>query len=133
MTFSEAVAELPDIVRIWVLWLTVVMFVVPLVLALFRETRMAGYVALAASFVLAVAMNLFYAQVGMVRLLGLPHILVWTPLLIWLAPKLRAPGVRRLPRALLALFCLTILVSLVFDYVDVIRWIAGDRASLIGA
>ena len=37
------------------------------------------------------------------------------------------------PRRILSLVILTILVSLAFDYVDVIRYLLGERAPLVEA
>lgn len=130
MSFSEAVATQPDMLRLWVLWLTVAMIAAPLILLVFRPSRRAGLVTLLANVAAALSMQWLYGQVGFVRLLGLAHVVFWVPLLAWLLPKLRA-GWPAVPRAALTVFLLTIGVSLVFDVADVIRYIAGDRSSLV--
>lgn len=89
-----------------------------------REARLA---------LLVMALNLpfmlwLYAQFGYVRLLGLPHVILWTPLAIELW---RSRSTWRVKETFagkwIALLFMTILISLVFDYADVIRYIAGDR------
>lgn len=130
MSFSDAVTTLPEALRLWVLWLTLMMIAAPAVALVFRATRGAGLVLLATNAAVALAMHLLYAEVGFVRLLGLPHVVIWTPLAVWLALRLRRPGTPGVPRAVLAVFLVSIVVSLVFDYADVIRWLAGDQAPM---
>jgi hypothetical protein len=132
MSFAEAVATLPDAVRLWVLWLTIVMVAAPLILLVWSETRVAGAVVGLANLAVAASMNGLYAAAGFVRLLGLPHVLIWTPLLVWGLARLRGPA-PPLPRAALAAFLASIAVSLVFDYVDVARWLLGERAPMTAA
>ncbi|WP_101067882.1 hypothetical protein [Roseovarius salinarum] len=131
MSFSDAVQQMPPQLRIWVLWLTFAMIAAPLVLLCFRQTRRDGAVVLAASFAVITAMQLLYQAVGFTRLLGLAHVLIWGPLAVYLALRLRQGVVPRLPRAVIAVFLVTIGVSLVFDVVDVVRYLAGDRAPLV--
>jgi len=64
---------------------------------------------------------------GYNRLLGLSHVLFWTPLLIYLLRRRR-----ELPRsgafgAWIHLLLVTDAASLVVDYIDVVRYLAGDR------
>jgi hypothetical protein len=133
MSFAEAVATLPAALRLWVLWLTVVMVAAPLILLLWRQTRQAGAVIAGANLAVAVAMHALHAAVGMVRLLGLPHVLIWASLLVWGVARLRRGPAPPVPRVALAVFLLSIAVSLVFDVVDVVRWLLGDRAPVTGA
>src|SRR6056297_3736220 len=111
MTFSDAVATLPAFLRLWVLWLTIVMIAVPLVLLAWRQTRRDGVVILAASVAVVVSMHWLYAQVGFVRLLGLPHVLIWTPLAVYLAMRLRERAFRGLPKAVVWVFLVSVTVS----------------------
>jgi hypothetical protein len=80
--------------------------------------------AFVASFTL---MNVLYYTSGYNRFLGLAHIIFWTPLLIFLYRRLtKLLGPRRYEswiRILLA----SNGVSLVIDYVDVLRYLLGDR------
>lgn len=89
---------------------------------------------LAAWVVATVLMNTLYSQIGYVRLLGLGHIVPWTPLIIYLFNYLWR---RRSQWDLTTLtgkwiagvFTLN-LISLVIDYVDVARWLLGERAPM---
>ena len=132
MSLADAVATLPDHLRLWVLWLTVVMIATPLILLAQRDTRRDGIVVLAASVGVIAFMHWLFAQVGFVRLLGLPHVVIWTPLAGYLWLRLKDPALRALPRVAMAVLLVSILVSLVFDYADLIRWLAGDRAPMTG-
>lgn len=130
MTLSEAVATQSPALRLWVLWLTVVIVAAPPILLVFRQSRRDGVVMLVASAGTLVFMQLLYAQVGFVRLLGLPHVLIWTPLAVYLGLRLRKGRLTGLPRVTAWVALLTILISLAFDYVDVARWILGERAPM---
>lgn len=131
MTFAEAAATQPLYLQIWFAWLVGVMFLAPLVLLAFAQSRRIGLVCLIAALLTAAAMPWLYAQVGYVRLLGLGHVVIWTPLLVYLWPRLRSGGLTGLPLIVAWVFFATLAASLVIDYVDVIRWLLGDRASLI--
>ncbi len=74
-----------------------------------------------------VFMQLLYTANGYNRLLGLSHVVWWTPLLVHLWRRgvpLRRESVA--DRWLAALFA-TNALSLVIDYVDVVRYLLGDR------
>lgn len=75
-----------------------------------------------------ITMMALYEAVGYVRLLGLSHVIWWTPLLVYLAAvreRFAGSGVFGLwARALLV----TIAISLVIDYIDVVRYFMGDGA-----
>lgn len=131
MTFADAIAGQGPVLRLWVLWLTIIMLAAPVVLLLFRGTRRDGVVGLAAAFAVMISMQWLYTQVGFVRLLGLPHVLIWTPLAIYLLVRLRTGRMPAPARAVTWVFLLSILVSLAFDYVDVIRWLLGERGALL--
>ena len=72
-----------------------------------------------------------YDSLGMVRLFGLPHVILWTPLAIYLFTLSRKMEMPQIPVWILRIFYATIVISLIFDYWDVIRYILHDRASLI--
>ncbi len=62
---------------------------------------------------------------------GLSHIVLWTPLLIYIA--LRAPMInwRSVSGVWLMVFVATITVSLVLDYRDAFLWLLGDRPPIL--
>ena len=64
-------------------------------------------------------------------MLGVEHVILWTPLFIYLFGRAKN-GEMALPfRLVIWLFVATLAVSLAFDYVDVVRYLLGERASLI--
>jgi hypothetical protein len=108
---------------LWVGLLAVVNAVVPLFFLGSREAR----VVLAAMLVGAVVQLLIVGRLGFVRLLGLGHIVAWVPMLLWLVPRLANLGAGTpFGRWLFAVVALD-LASLVIDFVDVGRYLAGQR------
>lgn len=108
------------------------MIAVPLILLAWRQTRRDGLFILMASVAVVVSMHWLYAQVGFVRLLGLPHVMISTPLAVYLAMRLREGIVPALPRIVIWIFLASILVSLAFDYTDLLRWLLGERGAMTG-
>lgn len=115
----------PEWVQIWMMVMTVVLVGGGLVVSFVRvEARwvLAGFVAG------GIAMLSLYSQMGYVRLLGLGHVLFWTPVLIYL---LRRRDKWRMKETWsgkwIALAAAVMTVSLVFDYTDVARWVLGER------
>jgi hypothetical protein len=72
-------------------------------------------------------MSVLYEMTGYNRLLGLAHVVCWTPLVVYLYGRLTnlvgPPLFESWIRVLLA----TNGLSLVIDYVDVARYLLGDR------
>ncbi len=133
MTLTEAIATQGPVLRAWVAWMGVAMVATPLILLAFRDSRRDGIVAAGALVANLMFMQWLYAQVGYVRLLGLPHVLIWTPLALYLWLRLRQGGLPRIPQIAAAVFLVTMLISLAFDYVDVARWLLGERGSMLPA
>ncbi len=104
----------------WVLWMMAVNLASVLWVGTRVEARwVLGAFALAASF-----MQVLFWAVGYARLLGLAHVLAWTPLVVYLArrwPRLEPGPYRAWVGALLA----TDVTSLVVDYTDVARYLLG--------
>jgi hypothetical protein len=80
--------------------------------------------------VLGVAGVVFlYSQFGYSRILGLGHVIAWTPLVIYLLARRRQWRVAQTWSGKWIVAAVAVLlVSLAFDYVDVIRWVLGARA-----
>ena len=72
-----------------------------------------------------------YYSLGMVRLLGLPHVILWTPLAIYLFTLSRKAEIPQITVWTLRIVYAIAITSMIFDYWDVIRYILDDRASLI--
>ena len=69
---------------------------------------------------------LFYVN-GYNRFLGLAHIVFWTPLLFFLYRRLSRIVGPRLYENWIRILLATNGISLVVDYVDVLRYLLGDR------
>ncbi len=117
------ILELPIGWRIWVLWLMVVNSV-----AFFYLARPQARIIAVVWVGNVITMMGMYWIYGYVRLLGLSHVLWWTPLFIWLVPQL----IRQRPGGAFGLWLIVLtasdLASLAIDYVDVIRYLLGARA-----
>lgn len=131
MTFEEATALLPQWVQFWLNILLFGAFILPFALFFWKQTRLAALLTLIASVTAGVTIMLMYERFGMVRLLGLPHVILWTPIVIYLIAVSRRAGLAALPKWILSLVALIITISLVFDYYDVIRYFLGDTAPVI--
>ena len=131
INFISDVLAQPIAVQLWVLWMTVAIFIVPGLLLRHESSRREGKVILASSIVLAVLMLLWHSQVGYTRIVALPHILIWTPLLVYLYARRNNLASPSLVRRMTTVLVLTIVVSLAFDFTDVILYILGERASRV--
>lgn len=127
MTFEEAIAQQPQWVQLWLNVLVLGAFILPAVLLIWRQTRVPGIVTVIVSVTAGFAVVWLYNRMGYVKLLGLPHVLLWTPLALYLIGEFRSKALPQIPRILLGCVIGTILISLVFDYADLIRYIMGER------
>lgn len=126
MTIEEAIAQQPEWVGLWLKWLFFGVFILPLALLIWRQSRIAGIATVLSSVVAAVGVGWLFDQLGYVKLLGLPHIVLWTPLVIYLIWQLRRADMPKWPRWIMAVVVITILTSLAFDYADVVRYLLGE-------
>ena len=122
MTMMDHILNQAHVFRLWVFWLMIVN--TASLLFVFRHVP-ARWVLLAWVINMPL-MNYLYETYGFVRLLGLSHVLVWTPVLIYLGLKWRSFRLRTLFGAWVAVLIVTNGISLGFDYVDVVRYFAGD-------
>ena len=123
--WTAAIARQPQWVQIW---LNVMMVTLPGLGIVFSFVRVearwvvAGFVAGAAT------MLFIYSQTGYTRLLGLGHVLFWTPVLIYLLRRRAQWRVKETLSGKWIVLAVTVLtISLAFDYTDVIRWVLGER------
>jgi len=89
MSFEDAIALLP----VWVLyWINFIVAVPMVSVIIFLFSKATGFDALVTLPLTASAFGttaLLYSQFGMIRLFGLGHFIFWTPLVIYLAKRLR--------------------------------------------
>lgn len=121
MTPLEAFAAQPAGLKAWLLWL----FLVNALSVLFIRHTEARWVL--AAMVLNVA-----SMAAMLRLYGgghhmsLPHVVLWSPLLVYLARHARSIASQsRLYAVWAALLFVSDAVSLAFDYTSIAKWIFG--------
>ena len=131
MTFAQAIAQQPLWVQYWMNWLLFAAFILPLALLIWRQSRIAGIATIVASMAAAGGIMWLYGKMGYVKLLGLPHIVLWTPLAIYLVMQIRRTDMPPWPQRIILVALATILISLVFDYVDVLRYVLGERQPFV--
>ena len=122
--FEADIATAPLWVQYWLAFLSVVLMLsFPFAFAR-DEARWAALVVL----LTFPAMIALHAAIGYVRLLGVVHVVFWTPFVIYLW---RRRGQWRVKETIsgkwIALLFATMIVSLAFDYSDVARWLLGER------
>ncbi len=132
MTFSEALGAQAAWLSVWFYWLAIAVFILPLALFIWRETRAAAAATVASNLFNAIAVPWMYSQMGYVKLLGLPHILVWTPLAWYLWRLINQANMPVWPRRILMVVLATLLGSLAFDTVDMVRYVLGERMPMVG-
>jgi hypothetical protein len=127
------VVQQPMAVQIWLNVLLVGAFVLPCVLLIWRQSRIAGAATLGCSVLAAIGVIGIFSQLGYVRLMGLGHIIFWTPIVFYLYRQQARLGMPTLPVRIIRAIILTVSISLIFDYIDLARYILGDRAAILPA
>lgn len=131
MSFEEALAQLPQWVQHWMNFIALVLALSTITFLIVKTTRWLGAYMVVSTIALFLIMTWIYDQMGMVRLLGIVHIVFWTPLVVYLWRRLRSNPPQKYVALLMWLLLATLTVALVFDYYDVLRWVMGERASII--
>ena len=111
----------------WPLWLGL-LALVNIGGGLFFIRTMEGQLALVSMMAAFMIMWGIYVKRGFVRLLGLGHIIAWTPQITWYAQMI-GDTAGWFQYWLISVITLNAL-SLVIDFVDVIRYSMGDRKPL---
>lgn len=110
----------------WLIWLALLAGV-NMIPGLLYIARPEGQIILGAMAISFLLMLLIVRAKGFVRLLGLPHLLAWGPMLLWLWGRYQEAGAGSgLGRWLLAVIIVDG-ISLVIDLIDVVRYAGGDR------
>ncbi|MFT6451215.1 MAG: hypothetical protein ACJA06_000696 [Halocynthiibacter sp.] len=130
MTLQEAIAQGPAWIGYWLNWMMLGAFILPIALLIWRQSRLAGFLTLITGVLGGIAVDKMYDQMGYVKLLGLPHIILWTPLAIYLIAQLRRADMPVWPKRIIAVALTTILISLAFDYTDAVRYFLGETTPL---
>jgi len=122
MEFMNKIMGEPLWLQTWVFW----MMIINTASIIFIKHR-GAQVALGCWIGNMIFMSLLFEQVGYVRLLGLPHVVFWTPLVIYLVMTWRQHRGKGLFSAYIMVLIATNTISLVIDYIDVIRYLLGER------
>ena len=120
LAFLADFSQQPLWVQIWVNFLGIVNFAAIFYL---RQSKLAAIV-LVAIILAAIGLIYLHSQYGYVRLLGLPHIVLWTPMLVYFWKEMPKLAPSRL-LTYLRVLTTTNFISLLFDYVDVARYFLG--------
>lgn len=113
---------------IWVYRWVNFMGLVIMLAVVFVFTRLEARWTLVAMALTVPAMLWLYNQVGYQRILGLPHVMFWTPLVVWLWMRRDKWRVKETLGGKWVLVLFTVMViSLVMDYADVARYLMGER------
>ena len=132
MPFNEAMFTLASGWQtVWLYWMSFAIIVTPLVLVFSKATRRDAVIVLLTNIAMLVGMDWVYEQMGYVRLLGIVHVILWTPLFVYLFLRAKNGEMPLLCRLVIWMFVATLAVSLVFDYTDVARYLLGERDSMI--
>ena len=74
----------------------------------------------------AVIMDWLYAEYGYVRLLGLGHLLAWTPAYAYVLSRRKRIGFAGWYGKYIHFYLLVVGISLCIDAIDVVRYLLGD-------
>ncbi|MBT8422039.1 MAG: hypothetical protein KJP03_02880 [Gammaproteobacteria bacterium] len=130
--FNEAMFMLANgWMTAWLYWMSFAITITPLVLIFSKKTRLDAVIVFVANMAMLWGMSWLYDQVGYVRLMGIVHVILWTPLFIYLVHRARTGEMPLACRAVMWMFAATLAVSLVFDYTDTARWLLGERDSML--
>ena len=109
----------------WVFWWTRVIDASNWLLIPFAFVDRRAHWALTAWLGNIIIILLLYSTYGYVRILGLSHILMWTPLLVYLALNVMSFRDENWAGKYLHWLMLVIGVSLIFDYIDLVKYFMG--------
>ena len=132
MPFNEAMFTLANgWMTVWLYWMSFAIIVTPLVLIFSKTTRLDAVIVFLTNLAMFIGMGWVYEQIGYVRLMGIVHVILWTPLFIYLFRRAKNSEMPPICRLVMWMFIATLAISLVFDYTDTIRYLLGERASMI--
>ena len=122
-SLNAAIMAQPLWLQIWVGW----MVVINIVGGLFFLKRPEAKWILLAMLGNIIFMNGLFAAFEYQRILGLAHIVFWTPLLIYLWRRRTHWNLSANSGKWLVVLFMTNLISLIIDYADVARYLMGER------
>ena len=130
-SFAEYAAQSenqPLLLRLWLNWLLLINVIPALLFIKHVQARW-----ILAAFVVMMALGMpLGLTFGFSKVLAIPHLVVWIPLLIYLGQQWRGDHLYDTPifKGWIALVIATNLTSLVFDVRDTVGFALGDRAPI---
>lgn len=131
MSFDEQALLLPQWVQIWMNAIGIILIGSLIIFLFSKSTRKDALIVFLFSVPSIAGVMFLHSQMGMVRLIGLGHVIFWTPLLVYLIRRLRNDPPPRFFAIVMVILTAMIAIALAFDYLDVIRWILGERESIV--
>ena len=128
MSFFNAMTAQPLWVQIWLGWMALGAFILPLSLFIWHETRLPATIIFLTHTLNGVAVTYLFNWLGYVKLLGFPHLIFWGPLLWYLVRLTQRKPVPIWVSYIYWILISTITISLAFDLMDTIRYILGERS-----
>lgn len=127
---GTAISTEPMWLQVWVM-LLVITHLAALFFIAFRQQGQWGFRKepvgiLVSFFAAAVLMTWIFAEAGYVRLLGVAHLVFWTPVYIWVAKKRADIGFAGVYGKYIHLYLAVAGISLVIDLIDLVRYLLGD-------
>lgn len=115
---------------LWVqFWIVVILVPVNLLPLAFWGEPYSGWIAVLSVGGMLPNLFIMMAERGLSKAMALPHLVIWTPLVLLLGGLLQTDmGVSDGFRNLLIAVFVVDLVSLAFDFTDAWKWWRGDRA-----
>lgn len=109
-------------------WIMVLLMPVNLAALFFPLSGVALWVTLSFVFILVTNCSLLWMQSRLSRVMGLPHLVVWIPLEVYLLVQLTSnPNLSAAEFTLAAVVAIVNAISIAFDLWDAYRWLKGDR------
>ncbi|MGI9365180.1 MAG: hypothetical protein ACR2O8_08355 [Rhizobiaceae bacterium] len=96
-----------------------------------KADHYAGLYLLISTVLAAITIVWMHSQMGMVRLLGIVHIVLWPPMIINAWKRLRNGPLAKLQTVFMAILIITCILAMVCDFYDVARWQIGQRAAIV--
>tara|TARA_B110000858_G_scaffold194218_1_gene248160 strand:- start:1266 stop:1706 length:441 start_codon:yes stop_codon:yes gene_type:complete len=129
-TLNEAISSEPLWLQVWVMLLVIAnLAAIP-----FALTKVEGAwklrkecLAIIVSFIAAaILMNWMYDTFGYVRLLGMAHLIAWTPAFVYVLMRRKELGMSTAFAKYLHFYLIVAGLSLAIDFLDVVRYFLGD-------
>lgn len=110
------------------IWIFVILVPVNLLSLVFWDVPFGIWIAVLAIGGMMPNLFIMMKERGVSKLMSLPHVIVWTPLVILVAWVLATQELDSTTAMFLIVLLVVDVISLVFDYVDFFKWRRGDRS-----